>query len=353
MAEKEKNKGLGIPQLRGSFQLKGKVFGVAKENFYKAIKTKTNKDFRTINFGVQVSPESSLFVSLNGMPQDKVYFSKARDPKVKDSKTETKSVDWSKRESFRETGFRLIGVNMGLKKTHDDKGKEMNDKVTLVPFDACDYLNENLKDGMSVFVRGNLEYSHFTGQDGNVSKSVKLVPTQISLCKEVDFEEQGYEFIHDFTQTLIVEETQKNEDKFSLVGKVVNYNTIENVEFELKDKDLATKFKKGVKPYNSIKVWGKIDTLKNMDKVEEDDEDGWGEKNSMDRVNSSYKKIFVVTGADPKTLDMDTYSQDVIEQAVAKMNSSSKAEKEFGDSEDWGSTEGLKTATPEDDESAW
>jgi hypothetical protein len=349
MAEEKKNKGLGIPQQRGSFQIKGKVTGVQKEKFYVTTKTKTNKDFRMINFGVQVSPESTLFVSLTGMPQDKVYFSKSRDPKVKDSKTETLPVDWSKRASFRKEGFRLIGVNVGLEKTHDKDNKEVNDKKNLVPFDACEYINDHLVDGMSVFIRGNLEYSTFTGQVGNVSHSTKLVPTQISLCKEVNFEEKDYEVVSAFTQNVVVESVKKEEDKFYLESKVVNYNTIETTEFELVNEALAKNFKKNVKPYSSIKVWGNITTLKNIDQVDASSDDGWGSSNPMDRVNSSYKKTFVITGADPESIEHEAYTEDKIEEALAKMNSSAKAEKEFGgDSEDWGDTKGLKDATDED-----
>jgi len=353
MAEEKKNKGLGLPQQRGNFQLKGKVIGVKKDNFYKVTKTKTEKPFRMINFGVQVSPESTLFVSLTGMPQDKVYFSKARDPKVKDSKSETLPVDWSKRASFSKKDFRLIGVNVGLEKTHDEKGKEVNDKQNLVPFDACEYINDHLEDGMSVFIKGNLEYSTFTGQDGNVSHSLKLIPTQISLCKEVDFEEKDYEVVAAFTQNVVVEGVRKDEDKYYLESKVVNYNTIENTEFEIGNEALARNFKKNVKPYSSITVWGKITTLKNIDKVEEPSDDGWGNPNPMDRVNSSYKKTLVITGANPESLERENYTEEKIEEALAKMNSSAKAEKEFGDGKDWGDTKGLKDATEDDDQAPW
>ena len=117
---------------------------------------------------------------------------------------------------------------------------------------------------------------------------------------------------------------------------------------------LAKNFKKNVKPYSSIKVWGNITTLKNIDQVDASSDDGWGSSNPMDRVNSSYKKTFVITGADPESIEHEAYTEDKIEEALAKMNSSAKAEKEFGgDSEDWGDTKGLKDATEEDDQAPW
>ena len=41
MADNKKNKGLGIPQTRGSFQVRGKVSGAKKEKFFMEKKTKT------------------------------------------------------------------------------------------------------------------------------------------------------------------------------------------------------------------------------------------------------------------------------------------------------------------------
>ena len=68
MAEtKKKGRLFDLPETKGSFQLKGIVTGTEKENFYKEIKTKSNKDMRLINFGVEYEDGHTLYANLQGM----------------------------------------------------------------------------------------------------------------------------------------------------------------------------------------------------------------------------------------------------------------------------------------------
>ena len=86
-----------LPVTRGSFQLKGKVSGVEKDNFYTEKKTKNGNDFRAVNFGVSYDENATIYVGINGMPRDKVYFSKRG---AKGEKSETKAIDWKDRNKF-------------------------------------------------------------------------------------------------------------------------------------------------------------------------------------------------------------------------------------------------------------
>jgi hypothetical protein len=126
MAEK-KNKGLELPQMRGQFQTQGKVTGTAKEKFYVEKSTKNNKPFRMTNFGVKINDDAAIYISLNGMEQDSIYFSKQEEVDGK-KKTVVETVAWKDRFTFAKEGFRLIGVNTGVKKKKDDKGNDVNDK---------------------------------------------------------------------------------------------------------------------------------------------------------------------------------------------------------------------------------
>ena len=47
-----------------------------KDTAYKEIKTKSNKDMRMLNFGTSYADGETLYVNLQGMEQDNVYFSK-------------------------------------------------------------------------------------------------------------------------------------------------------------------------------------------------------------------------------------------------------------------------------------
>ena len=166
------NRIFDLPETKGSFQAKGIVNGVEKERFYTDKKTQTGKDFRAVNFGCEYNDKQTIYMNLNGMPQQEVFFSK-RDQAT--GKTETKKIPWANRNKFNEDGWRMIGVNLGLTKTADKDGKTVNDKKTMHSFDACEYIKKNLKDDMSVFIRGNVDFSSYTDKEGNIRISVKYI----------------------------------------------------------------------------------------------------------------------------------------------------------------------------------
>lgn len=351
--------GLSVPQTKGTFQLKGKITGCGKDSFYKAAKTSTNKDMRTVNFGVQVSKDSILYCTFNGMPQEYAYYSGKDKKAPKDAKNETVKVKWSERYTYKREGFRLIGMNLGLEKTLDEKGHEVNNKQYLVPFDAAEYVSENLEDDMSVFVKGNIEYGHYASQNGEVIHTVKLIPSQISLCKEIDFDavdEKGkpYEVVADFEQPIVFQEIVKDTERdgvFNLSAQIVNYNSIENAEFVVEEQKLATNLRKNLKPFTYIKTWGNLRTVRNTDTVEVADDDGWGGSNPMKRQNAPYRVERLITGADPQSIDKENYTEDKIAQALEEIKNAEKKERAFesatsGTSNDeWGG----KKPTDEDD----
>lgn len=345
------NKLFELPQTKGTFQVRGIVSGVEKDNFYTEKKTKTGKDFRMVNFGVEYEDKKTIYPSLNGMPRDKVYFSK----KDKDTgNTDTKAIAWKDRIKKAPEGYRMIGVLAGLQKIKDENGKVRNDNKTLTEYDACEYISENLQDGDSVFVKGNLEFGSYTNKDGEVSRTTKFVPTQISLCQnDVDFEADDYAPAHDFTQTIVFvgidqeRENDKPTGRFVVDAKIVNYNSIESAEFIIEDAKLAKQMRSGLKPYNSIQVHGHINVVNNVEDVnDEEDDDCWGESNDMDnkRVFAPTHRELIITGAKPSTIDKETYTEKAIDEAIKKVNASKKAEQDFtGRSEstsnvddDWG-----------------
>jgi hypothetical protein len=351
MAEKEKSKGIGLPQQKGTFGMRGIVTGVQKESFYKDSKTSTGKDSRTINFGIKVNNETETqFVTVYGFTQDYVYFSK----NVKGEKSVTEKVAWKDRDSFRKEGFGLIGVSIGIEKTTTD-GKETNDIKHMVPFDACKYLDEHLKDGMRVYVRGNIEFQSFTPKGGgDLQHSSRLVVTHIFL------ESDAAKVLSSFDQPIVIQEFTKEGDNLLVDAFVVNYKSIESVGFEIHTKkngvvdadqvDLVKKIK-GLVPYTAITVSGDIETVKNTDVVEEEDSDGWGEKSKLDRVVGQYKKIFVINGARPDTIDKEGYSEEKINEAFEKIKADAQAVGEYGGSDDWGGSKGAKPT--EEESEAW
>lgn len=342
-----------LPETKGAFQLKGIVSGTKKDGFLKEIKTKSNKDMRMINFGVEYAEGSTLYVNMQGMEQDNVYFSKRAENKG--DKPDVVKVPWADRFSYNREGYKLIGKNIGAKKKLDKDGKEVNDKKTLTEFDACKEVADNLKDGNSVFIRGRLDYSSMTDDSGNKKHFTKLVPDQVSLCGDVDFADEKFTQQNDFNQVIIFMGVEKEADngaetgRFLVQAKIVTYSSIEDVEFVIEDSKLANMFSKNLKAYNAIKVSGHMVTATQTETVS--DEDSWGEEDSLEKVSAPTKREFIITGAKPSSIDKELYTKDNIEEAISKINKSNKAEDDFGSDskEDWGNS----SEVADDEEEAW
>ena len=345
-----------LPETKGSFQVKGIVNGVKRDKFYTDKKTQTGKDFRAVNFGCEYNATTSMYMSLNGMPQTDVYFSKRNQDT---GKTETKKVAWANRNKFNEDGWRMIGVNLGLVKTVDKEGKSVNDRKTMHAFDACEYIKKNLNDDVSTFIKGNIEFSSFTDKEGNVRRSVKYVPNQISLCQDVvfgDFNENNKP-VHDFTQNIVYtgiekeKENEKDTGRFVVTAKIVTYSDIVDTEFIITDAKLANLFKKNLKPYNAITVHGRIEVTH---LVEEDSDDGWGEANAMAAVSAPSKTEMIITGATPSTIDRETYTEKNVAEAIKAIKASKTAEQNFsGKSNDDEAEDDWGEVDEDSDEEPW
>lgn len=322
----------GLQETVGVYQIRGIVTGTEKEKFYVEKKTKTQKDMRMINFGLEIEPNKNIYFNLNGMVKDEVYFS----TKDSEGKTVTEKVKWDKRKTFDKENYNLIGLRIGLKK--DDEGKNVQE--TLVEFDACERIGETLKDDMSVFTKGKIEFGSFDGKDNKV-RTIKFIPQQISLCsKDIDFNDESFEVKSDFSQQIVFMGIEKKDNIFIVKAKIIGYSSIEDTEFIIKDKDLAQLFKQKLKPYNAIQVHGHIEVTENVEEVEDDDT--WGESDPTQRINNPTRRDLVITGAKGKTLDTKTYTKELVEEAIQKLEQSNNAE------QDWGS--GNSVTDVEDDE---
>lgn len=345
MAKKESP--LGLQETKGSFQLRGVVTGTEKDSFYKELTTKTGKPMRMISFGVSVNKGKTVYTRLNGMERESVYYSKTT--KQGDKKTtDVQKVAWANRFKYRQEhdDYNLIGVHLGIEKTIDEKGDTVNNKKVMVEYDACKEISERLEDEAPVFVQGNIEYSTYEDKH-----RTNFVPGQISLCKPIDFDNEKFEELAVFTQTIVfmgIEKRDKEQD-FLVTGKVITYNSIEDVEFTIIRPELAKKLKT-LKPYTAIKVFGDI-VVENSTTEVEDDNDGWG-VNRMERVNNPTVWKLVITGADPSSIDTELYPKAAVEAAMAKISADNAAKTDFGsaDNEDWGTPKTANKTADEDDD---
>lgn len=344
-----------LPETKGNYQLRGIVNGVAKDGFYKNSKTTTGKEKRTVSFGVEVDSGKTLYVGMQAFPKDEVFFYKKGENNQKGT---TERVKWNNRHTFNKEGYKLIGMSVGLTKTVGEDGNLHNDNKTLTEFDACDFVGKNLKDGMSVFVKGNIEFSSFRNDKNEVQRMTKLVPNQISLCNsEIDFINEDFNAQHDFTQNIVfMEVNQEMENdkptgRFIVAAKIVTYSTIEDTTFVITDSKLANMFNRNLKPYTAINVWGRIDatTIVTEDTVT----NHWGEANAMKKLISPVRRELIITGADPATIDTEVYNQKDMENAMLKIKNAQEAKNDFGDNNasTWGDASNM--SSEDDDDEVW
>ena len=358
MAKKQPEHGLRLTQ--GTFQIRGIVTGVKNNNFFveKAIPNSTNK-VRSTNFGVKydvvrngdnvdLTMGKTIYPTIQGFTRDVVYFSKREN-----DKTETKQVSWNQRLDFANNNpaWRVIGVNVGLEK--DEEGN--NIKEYLTEFDAAKAIKDKMHDDMSVFVRGNLEFRSYTNSQGEVKRFTSFNANQVSLCADVNYMDEKFEAKNDFEQEIVYTGIEKETDgegkptgRFIVNGYVISFNAIEPVSFIMVDAKLANLFRKNLKPYNSIKVHGKIDVSHVVEEVAENSEDEWGDSNPMSnrRANAPTKRELIITGAAPSTITKDIYSEDNVAAGIQKLKAKENVNKNFGEKketvttndDDWGTS---------------
>lgn len=150
--------------------------------------------------------------------KDNVIRAYSKDEKDDAGKSKSVEIAWEDRldeslyDSISDSSFLTVGVEK------DVKDKTVYEKF-LTAYDAVEYLNEHLEDGMIVNVKGTIGYSEY---EGNVSTKKEI--TSIVLSKiddEADFKAT-------FSQTILVDSKsigKKNDDKgtMELAAYVVDY----------------------------------------------------------------------------------------------------------------------------------
>ena len=338
-----------------SFQCRGIITGVKSQRFYKS-GTSDNGKWNALEFGVKIAEGKTVYITMRGFPRAEVYYYKKGENGAKGT---TKAVKWADRNKAPGKDYKLIGINISTGK--DEEGKNINQ--TFTEFDAIEWLHTNLKDDVSVFIKGNLQFSSYTDKNGQARRKVELVPNQISYTKEpVDFDAEDYKEMCEFENTIVFQSIDKEEDengkstgRFILTGYSIGYNSVENVSFILKEDcaKLAANLKKAMKTGYSIKTFGRVDVINDISVVDEDDDNGWGTTSPMERVNSPTIREYVVYRADPNSIEKEDYSEDAINEAIRKINAVKTAKENFGEStsantdvDDWGMDE-------QDDSNPW
>lgn len=150
--------------------------------------------------------------------KDNVIRAYSKDEKDDAGKSKSVEISWEDRldeslyDSISDSSFLTVGVEK------DVKDKTVYKKF-LTAYDAVEYLNEHLEDGMIVNVKGTIGYSEY---EGNVSTKKEITSIVLSkIDNEADFKAT-------FSQTILVDSKsigKKNDDKgtMELAAYVVDY----------------------------------------------------------------------------------------------------------------------------------
>ena len=207
-------KGKAVFNLIGRVKVTDKTFNL--DNSYDSGWTDNS-----IYVGVDCGNGNTVYAEMrSGFFPDKDNVIRAYSKDEKDDAGKSKSVEiaWEDRldeslyDSISDSSFLTVGVEK------DVKDKTVYKKF-LTAYDAVEYLNEHLEDGMIVNVKGTIGYSEY---EGNVSTKKEI--TSIVLSKiddEADFKAT-------FSQTILVDSKsigKKNDDKgtMELAAYVVDY----------------------------------------------------------------------------------------------------------------------------------
>lgn len=211
-----------------------------------------------------------------------------------------------------------FGKHIKLEKNKD--GKFVIKKMT--PFDAIGYIKELkdkkiISDGTSVVVTGNIEInSYMDKESGEVKRTPKLIVNYISGVKDINLEtltDEEEKLSSTFDIEVIVKEFYELENVTYMIGIIVGYDFIEEMEFKFDSEKLARQFKT-LKPYTLIHVYGRI-----VQEIQEElvklEDDPWS-SDGIDYANKNTgksKKVFVICKADGNSIDDSVYTEQAIE----------------------------------------
>lgn len=341
-----------LKQSRIYVNVAGVTKGCRNDKFFETKKSKSGNTYYSMLLGVTYDKDSTIWLNSMGFKKDEVYFNKY-DKETK--KSDTKKIPWDKRNTFSEDGYGLVGgINCGVEKGEDGK----NVKKKLTEYDALPYIAKNITDDMSVFCKAEVDFSTYINKDGDTVTGRKFNVNQVSLTKNSFEVDDDGNFDYDYVENIPVNdwkgkfcfesiEKEEGTGRGVVNGFFVGYEDIARVSFYVDNAKICSLIKKNVKPYTEMSCEGKVNVVHDIEEVEEDSEDIWGDSTSSSftrRVNSPSHIELVITKCYPREFDKEAYTEDSIMNAIKKVRASKTADKNFNsgvtvdadNDDDWG-----------------
>ena len=207
-----------LEETRGKFTLVGKVAGMDRQNAYSEdVQQDGNyagKKRRRLNIGIRTSDTNEIFVGMFSFLPDKVYLWDNKERKTVNVPYET----WkNNREGFESNKQIPLQSNINLSGTPQH----------LPSWDAMEYINQNLNNGDSVRVSGDISYNQYKNkQTGDMVTSTNYNITNVTkLDTPLDFEAEDFVEVNTFRQPFVYVDGYNDEEdkKFRIDGYAINY----------------------------------------------------------------------------------------------------------------------------------
>lgn len=353
MAEQKQKQKQEIPAMRGTFSIRGIVTSFDKVEGFES-ETSKKKIMRKITFDVTSSEGNVHRMQLQAFQTDKVYFSGRKKDEKGNDKTVVQEVNWNDRLKYKEDGMLPIDrVAFGLEKVkNEDTGKEENKRATMLTYDAIPEIFEKLKEGMSLYIRGNIQVEEYTTRSGEKRNTSRFFPTQIYLTQQpIDFKAEDFKEEAMFELQAIAEEIEfTGSEEAQVTGLVIGNQRIGRQTLLFKeDKNLPENFDlnvwftplrnfKNAKKYISATFVGNIvNTANSVDTTSEAQSkvDEWGIPvdyiSPLRQRGNGFRREFICTGIVRESIDNETYNPENLDTFISQFIN---PKSEFGETSD-------------------
>lgn len=279
-----------LQQTKSKFKLVGKVTRIDKDGAYKegvAEKGKRQGDlFRSLRFGVKTSETNEIFVSMYDYEPTEAFLwnSKKREADSNYKGDRMPFETWEEqKEELREQGYSCLQTRVGI--SYGEDGKIISNGE--VGFTASEIIYDNIDNGDSVLIEGEMRHSVYTNREGKEVPQTIYTIKKLYKIKDVDFEAEKFEEITYFEQEIVYVDSDidKKEGKMYLTGRTIDYQkNYQDVQFIVNFKDesgaidnnmvkLVDAIDKRIKFGDVINVFGDAVNRAVVQETEEDDKE--------------------------------------------------------------------------------
>lgn len=261
-----------LQQTKNSFKLIGKVARIDADRAYRQETMpsgqRQGQEYRALGFQVKTSEPNSVRVEMFDFEPEQIFMWNSEKRK-KDKNYKGDRVDYAewveKQDELREQGYAVLQTRLGL--DYGEDGKIVSQG--LPSYVASKEISEKLDNGDSVIVEGEIRYSEFKDQQGNMKKKATYTIKKLfKLNKEVDFDAENFEEVTYYEQEFVYVDADHDREakKVFVTGRTIDYrgNFIDSqfvVDYSDGDagmKKLAEAFVKKIGFGDFLKVRGEI-----------------------------------------------------------------------------------------------